>query len=609
MVDTANDPLEWETNSVPDSGSYNRDGCITEGMGISLSHTDAEKRGSMECSGKAEPHKCTRIESCRNSTTISLERGNKNPCSFENGQHDSGSICQQNGGHKITHSNPSCQEHVGILSVKGDHSHSGAPPRPPKSDGRHGKPEDYGDKHKQLETEHPSIQSDQQSQGSNHVGPICRETECSGDTLCQLEARPNGCSNRCVHGNLEGSTSICVPAILPDTTLSGKSAKRGGRSSDCHPSMAEPSVLPSPTGNVSRRPNPTATPRRPTPVSTGKYAPSHTEQNPQISGLENFRRSKQMQGVSEHTSVLLAAAWRKETQSAYNSCWRHWHSWCAKKQIDPFCATVEQIADFLSGLYNDGYEYRTINAYRSAISAFHPDINGIKVGQISIIKQLMTGIFNSRPPIPRYTETWDVDQVLKHLISLPENQSLSLKQLSQKVAMLMALTSACRSSEICSFDTKYMDVKQDEIVFTLTGLSKTRKATDRPLKMNFPKNDEQNLDVRQCILAHLERTSTLRGNESKLLVSFIKPHNAVKPCTVAGWLKNLLKEAGIDTNVFKAHSTRGESTSKANKFGISVQQIMQKANWKSASTFQKFYNKPVSSNENDKFVEKVLQLE
>lgn len=92
-----------------------------------------------------------------------------------------------------------------------------------------------------------------------------------------------------------------------------------------------------------------------------------------------------------------------------------------------------------------------------------------------------------------------------------------------------------------------------------------------------------------------------------MLIGFIKPHKSVKPCTAAGWLKNMLKEAGVDTEVFKPHSTREASTSKANKFGLSLQQIMNKANWKSANTFQRFYNKPIQV-DNDQFAEKDFQL-
>lgn len=120
--------------------------------------------------------------------------------------------------------------------------------------------------------------------------------------------------------------------------------------------------------------------------------------------------------------------------------------------------------------------------------------------------------------------------------------------------------------------------------------------------MTFHKHRESKLNVRDCILSFLEKKTpeNLRENESKLLISFIKPHRSVKPCTAAGWLKNILKKAGVDTEVFKPHSTRGASASKADKFGPLLQQIMNKANWKSANTFQRFYNKPIQV-DNDQF--------
>lgn len=114
---------------------------------------------------------------------------------------------------------------------------------------------------------------------------------------------------------------------------------------------------------------------------------------------------------------------------------------------------MENIANFLSELFRKGYEYRSVNSYRSAISAFHPEINGVKVGQSNLIKQVMSGVFNSRPPMPRYTETWDVDIVLKYLISLGSCENLDLKMLSLKVASLMALSTACRSSELFRFES------------------------------------------------------------------------------------------------------------------------------------------------------------
>ena len=63
---------------------------------------------------------------------------------------------------------------------------------------------------------------------------------------------------------------------------------------------------------------------------------------------------------------------------------------------------------------------------------------------------------------------------------------------------------------------------------------------------------------------HLKRTKVWRGNDKiQLLLSFLKPHNPMVNSTISRWIKNVPREAGIDTEVFKGHSTRSASTSKA----------------------------------------------
>ena len=54
-----------------------------------------------------------------------------------------------------------------------------------------------------------------------------------------------------------------------------------------------------------------------------------------------------------------------------------------------------------------------------------------------------------------------------------------------------------------------------------------------------------------------------------------------------------MKDAGIDTMVFKPHSTRGASTSAAKPLNVPIQVIMNTAGWCSDSTFAKFYDRPV----------------
>ena len=59
-----------------------------------------------------------------------------------------------------------------------------------------------------------------------------------------------------------------------------------------------------------------------------------------------------------------------------------------------------------------------------------------------------------------------------------------------------------------------------------------------------------------CLKEYLDRTANIRQDHHKLLVSYQKPHKSISKDTVARWLKQELKLAGIDTSTFGAHSTR-----------------------------------------------------
>ena len=63
--------------------------------------------------------------------------------------------------------------------------------------------------------------------------------------------------------------------------------------------------------------------------------------------------------------------------------------------------------------------------------------------------------------------------------------------------------------------------------------------------------------------------------------------------TISRWLKQVLDYAGVDTHVFKSHSTRAASTSAAKAQDVPLDQILEAAGWSKEATFSKFYDKPV----------------
>ena len=275
---------------------------------------------------------------------------------------------------------------------------------------------------------------------------------------------------------------------------------------------------------------------------------------------------------------------------------------------------MEPIINYLTEKYSKGDQYNTLNIHRSAISAFHDVCDTVKVGKHPAVVSIMSAFFNARPPLPRYAYTWEVQTVLDYILALGENKNLALKQLTMKTAMLLAMACAGRSSDLCAFDIRYMRMESEKVTFTLAKLTKSRRKGKPPLKIEMTALRENlNLCVRSTLQVYLERTSQFRersdGSRNQLFLSFVEPHRPVVPCTIAGWLVKLMTQAGINTEEFKAHSTRGASTSKAAAMGLSVKEIMNMAKWKHEATFYNHYCKEIidaSKSKTKKFENVVL---
>ena len=301
---------------------------------------------------------------------------------------------------------------------------------------------------------------------------------------------------------------------------------------------------------------------------------------------------------------MLRKSWRNSTESAYSSAWRQWDSWCIQRNLDPISAPLNLILEFLYAQYNSGKQYRTINTIRSAISMTHEEIDGSRIGQHPLVSRFLKGVFNSRPPTPRYTSTWDVDKVLLYIKSLPPNDKLSLTVLSHKLAMLMALANADRCSDLIALDLDFRTFHQNGVKFMISKLTKTRRSGP-PMEAfysSFP--EDENLCPVTTLRCYEERTKTLRKTNS-LFISVRKPHKPITAATIGHWLKKVMETAGIDITIFSSHSTRGAAASKAKRMGTSVADILKAASWTSEATFSRFYNRPI---EGDTFGHQVLQI-
>ena len=601
-------PTTVERQSTDHSGARHNHNirCVEGRVGSRNSYGTSPR--TLEPTRSSTAHQRARIDGSGLSTQVLHQREEEVPCAPPPGQHHGSSDDNENGNDQVPPAAPNSKTHLGLRITEGDHSYCRTPARSNEHTGRQA--EQSLPRLEQLETEEVSFQPTPETPGSLDNGHVHRQTEPSAREIHELEERPECHSDRCLPDTLGSTTGVRVPTILPNRQMPSKSATRPSNGDDHSTDLAESNMVPNTAGHGDPEPDPTTTPDRPANGRARSEPPPSRGTQPILSGLDSFREELTKVGFSKESSSLLLQSWKPGTQSAYNTPWNKWTRWCNSRKTDPFRSSVVDIGNFLAEEFDRGLEYRTLNVYRSAISALHPSVDGTPVGAHPLIKRLMSGVFNGRPPKARYADTWDVNRVLLHCASLGENKDLTLKQTTTKTAMLMALTTACRGSELQKMNPLLMKWNPEEVTITLDKPIKTSKQGKPNYQTSIKRFPlDRKIDAMACLQDYLEATEEFRTSNARkthLFLSFTAPHNPVQPCTIARWLKTVMTEAGIDTSVYKAHSTRAASTAKARAQGLSVEQIVNRAQWSNAATYYKFYCREVNTDPTPSFEESVL---
>ena len=140
---------------------------------------------------------------------------------------------------------------------------------------------------------------------------------------------------------------------------------------------------------------------------------------PPISCVSCIRDRCQNGKLSNAATDLVPSSWRDKSMRSYNS-FNKWACWCAEQERNPISGPISDVANFLAYLFEEGYQYRSINVYRSSISTTHDKVDGYSVGQHPTVTRLMRGVFNKRPPLSKYSYTWDVHKVTSYISNLDE---------------------------------------------------------------------------------------------------------------------------------------------------------------------------------------------
>ncbi|XP_072015819.1 uncharacterized protein [Amphiura filiformis] len=384
----------------------------------------------------------------------------------------------------------------------------------------------------------------------------------------------------------------------PDWSSAEEASARRGESHCSSTNVENTTVVSSVSRHVDKTPCPPAAEGQSLDISSqqGQSASVTEETSPDSRTVlgKAYRKAK----LSERATKIMLSSWKPNTHKQYSVYIRQLHSFCSQRQVNCVKPPIDAVVDFLAMLYYDkGLSYSAINTARSALSQFIIYKGHCTIGSHPYVIRFLKGVFNLRPPTPRYQDTWDVSVVLKLLNTLSPVRKLSLKMLTLKVVTLIGILTAARAQTLVCLNISRMSKTKSRIVFQLgsSDLKQSRPGyTPSPVELAaYPVN--RALCVCTALKEYLNRTEPLRGDESQLLISYMKPHKKVGSATVGHWVKTTMAKAGIDTTVYKPHSIRSASVSNAaSTAGVPLQQILQTAGWTNAGTFARFYRKKIS---------------
>ena len=261
-------------------------------------------------------------------------------------------------------------------------------------------------------------------------------------------------------------------------------------------------------------------------------------------------------------------------------------------------------------LFREGKQVSTIRNYRSAISAVHKGFaDGTTPGSNSIINQLLKGMFHRRPPSRRLPPSWSINQVLTMLSGPPYEpmHNSTLEHLTHKTLFLVAAASARRRSELHALTTKERYLRFDPSGVRMLPdpafLTKNQSVSFTPSEIFLPsipsmssvREDRLVCPVR-ALKWYLEKTKPVRTSPRLFLV----PRSPFQPASkdsISRWLVKVISSQANPDDHPRAHDIRAVASSEAWFRGVSMEDIMKAACWKTPSTFVACYLTDVLSSE------------
>ena len=159
---------------------------------------------------------------------------------------------------------------------------------------------------------------------------------------------------------------------------------------------------------------------------------------------------------------------------------KQWTTFCKTQTVDISNSLIKDGTEFLLSLYKRGLGYSAINTARSTLSNILSVKERIEFGKHPIVARMLKVIFRTRPALLQYIYKYDAEIVIGFLKSLPSWKEITLKWITLKLVILLALLSSHRCQTLNLLSIGHMDINIQQVTFYIPKVIKNTTTMFHP---------------------------------------------------------------------------------------------------------------------------------
>ena len=304
------------------------------------------------------------------------------------------------------------------------------------------------------------------------------------------------------------------------------------------------------------------------------------------SNLSNNVRTKIIHNIQSSSDKHYQYLWKNFAKFIFSRC-----------NFSKF--KYSEVLEFFNFLIEKNQSHSSLLIYRSAISRplkfYFPEIN---LTQEDDLTQLLKYCKTHHKKKVQEFPPWDLDKVILMLRDPPEEYNSSLFEM-QKAFFLVLLAAPKRIAEFQSLTISKSTVGEDFIILRphQKFIKKNHSSNFVPRDLKIPCFKEcssicpvKNLKNYLRISDNLCKENNVHRPDNLWIDSKGKPLSLLK---MRSWFRSIIFKSDPSCSIKETifHSVRGQVASSLDCRGIPLNIIISQMQWKSSSTFQKYYSK------------------